>query len=101
VGLDLFNKGSLASVDPELADGDRWALTQLGVHGGYALVLGRGELFLQMGVYVHSPVPDEEPVFHRIGGRYHSGRRLVWHMALKSHYAVADHWEFGAGYRWR
>src|SRR5690606_40668188 len=32
-GMDLFNKGSLASVNAELADSDRWALTQVGVHG--------------------------------------------------------------------
>jgi hypothetical protein len=39
-------------------------------------------------------------VYQRIGIRYRTGRHLLWNMSLKSHYAVADHWEFGVGYRW-
>jgi hypothetical protein len=99
-GADLFNKGTLAVVNPELADEDRLALTQFGVHGGYALLFGKGEMFLHMGVYVYTPAPDEAPVYQRIGIRYRTGRHLLWNMSLKSHYAVADHWEFGVGYRW-
>lgn len=99
-GVDVFNKGALATVHPELLDRDRLAYTQLGLHGGYALGFGRAELFLHMGAYVYSPVEDEAPLFHRLGVRYRSGRHMVWNISLKSHYAVADHWEFGIGYRW-
>jgi len=100
VGVDVFNKGALRTDHPELADDGRAALTQAGLHAGYALLFGRGELFLQMGAYVYTPVPDQAAVFHRLGCRYRIGRHLLAHMALKSHYAVADHWEFGLGYRW-
>ncbi|MBV6406411.1 MAG: acyloxyacyl hydrolase [Flavobacteriales bacterium] len=100
VGADVFNKGALRTDHPELEDRGRAALTQAGLHAGYALLFGRGELFLQMGAYVYTPVPDEASVFHRLGGRYRIARHLVAHLALKSHYAVADHWEFGIGYRW-
>lgn len=99
-GVDLFNKGSLVTVHPEMKEKDRAAYTQLGVHGGYALGFGRAELYLHMGAYAYSPVEDEAPLFHRVGMRYRTGERLIWNMALKSHYAVADHWEFGVGYRW-
>lgn len=99
-GLDVFNKGALATVHPELRDHARWEYTQLGVHGGYALGFGAAELFLHMGAYVYSPVEDEAPLFHRLGVRYRSGEHWVWNISLKSHYAVADHWEFGIGYRW-
>ncbi len=99
-GIDIFNKGSLVTAHPEMKDRDRAEYTQLGVHGGYALGFGRGELYLHMGAYVYSPVEDEAPVFHRIGVRYRTGKHLIWNVSLKSHYAVADHWEFGLGYRW-
>jgi hypothetical protein len=99
-GMDIFNKGSLSTIHPELKEMDRIDHTQIGVHGGWALGFGRGELLLQMGAYVYSPYPDESVLFHRLGMRYRSGDHLVWHIALKSHYAVADHWEWGIGYRW-
>lgn len=99
-GLDVFNKGALATVHPELRDRERWEYTQVGVHGGYALGFGAAELFLHMGAYAYSPVEDEAPLFHRLGVRYRTGEHWVWNISLKSHYAVADHWEFGIGYRW-
>lgn len=100
VGLDVFNKGSLRTIHAELAYEPRLAYTQLGAHAGWALGFGRGELVLQMGAYAYSPYPDESPVFHRLGMRYRAGERLMLHVGLKSHWAVADHWEWGVGYRW-
>lgn len=99
-GADLFNKGSLMTIRPELRGRERLELTQVAAHGGYALLFGQGELFFHMGAYVYTPAPDEAMVFHRLGVRYRTGRHLIWNVALKSHFAVADHWEFGVGYRW-
>jgi hypothetical protein len=99
-GADVFNKGTLAVMHPELAGRGRASLTQLGLHGGYTLFFGRGELFVQLGGYVHTPAPDRQALYQRIGVRIGSGRHLLWNMSLKSHSAVADHWEFGVGYRW-
>jgi len=100
-GGDVFNKGALATVHEELEESDRAELTQVGVHVDGSLLFGRGELFLNVGAYVYTPVPDEAPLFQRLGVRYRSGKHLLWNVALKSHYAVADHWEFGVGYRWK
>lgn len=99
-GADLFNKGTLVTIDGSMADKARVGYTQFGVHGGYALLFGASQLFFQMGAYVHTPVPDEAPVYHRIGVRHRAGKHLLLNMSLKSHYAVADHWEFGLGYTW-
>ena len=99
-GMDLFNKGALFTLAPELADDGRLALTQAGLHGGWTLHFGQGEFIMQMGAYLHTPVPDAAAVYHRVGLRYRSGRRWLWNLSLKSHYAVADHLEFGVGYRW-
>ena len=99
-GIDVFNKGDLATVNASLADASRLSLTQVGVHGGGALLMGRAELLLQIGAYVVTPVPDDAVSYQRIGGRYRIGDHLVAGIALKTHFAAADHWEFGIGYRW-
>ncbi len=100
VGADVFNKGTLLTRHPELRESSRLAHTQLGLHTGWSLGLGRGELLVQMGAYVYTPFPDESAFFHRLGMRYKPGRKLLLHVGLKSHWAVADHWEWGIGYRW-
>ncbi|MBK9176955.1 MAG: acyloxyacyl hydrolase [Flavobacteriales bacterium] len=99
-GIDVFNKGDLRTADEDLKEGDRLALTQLGVHGGAALLLGRSELLFHFGAYALSPIDDDAPVYQRIGGRYRIGRHLIASGSLKTHFATADHWEFGIGYRW-
>ena len=99
-GADIFNKGTLVTIDGSMAGKPRVEYTQFGVHGGYALLFGASQLFFQMGAYVYTPVPDEAPVYHRIGVRHRAGKHLLLNMSLKSHYAVADHWEFGLGYAW-
>lgn len=99
-GADVFNKGSLVSGEPDLMDKGRLALTQFGLHGAGSLLFGRAELFANAGVYLYTPVPDDAPLFQRLGVRYRSGKHLVWNISLKSHYVTADHWEFGLGYRW-
>lgn len=99
-GIDIFNKGSLATVHAQLRDRPRSASTQLGAHGGYALLLGGSQLYIQMGTYIYSPVTEEKRIFHRVGGRTRIGRHWTAGVALKSHFAVADHWEFGIGRTW-
>jgi hypothetical protein len=100
VGIDVFNKGDLATLHAELADTPRIALTQAGVHAGGSLLMGRGELLFQFGAYVYSPVPDDANVYQRLGARYRFGRHVLAGLALKTHFATADHWELGIGYRW-
>ncbi|MBK9149285.1 MAG: acyloxyacyl hydrolase [Flavobacteriales bacterium] len=99
-GIDLFNKGDLATVLPGLEGKSRAALTQAGAHAGGSLLLGRGELLFQFGGYLYSPAPDDAPVYQRTGMRYRLGKRLLASVCLKTHFATADHWEFGIGYRW-
>jgi len=99
-GVDIFNKGSLAFYDESLEDRPRIELTQVGLHGEYALVLGNNEIYFDMGVYLYTPVPEDSKVFHRVGYRYKAGDHLVLNFSLKSHFAVADHVEIGLGYKW-
>lgn len=99
-GFDVFNKGDLGTVHEELVGGSRLSYSQYGVHGGGSLLLGRAELLFNCGVYVYTPVVDDAPIYQRLGGRYRFGRHLIAGVTLKTHYATADHMEFGIGYRW-
>ncbi len=99
-GADIFNKGTLMSNDESEEKRTRIEYTQFGLHGEYALVLGQNEIYFQMGAYIYSPIPDESKVFHRVGYRYKAGKHILLNFSLKSHYAVADHFEIGMGYKW-
>jgi len=99
-GIDVFNKGDLPTVLLELEGKSRAELTQAGVHVGASLLMGRGELLLHCGAYLITPAPDDAPVYQRLGMRYRAGKHLLASLCLKTHFATADHWELGIGYRW-
>ncbi len=99
-GFDAFNKGDLPTVLPGLEGRSRAELTQAGAHIGGSLLMGRGELLFHFGGYLFSPEPDDAPVYQRTGMRYRLGKHLLASVCLKTHFATADHWEFGIGYRW-
>lgn len=65
-GFDVFNKGTLGTLYPELLEKPRSAYTQVAVHGGYALGFGRGELLFQMGAYAFTPKPETLVSVHRL-----------------------------------
>lgn len=101
LGVDVFNKGSLAVVDTELASRSRISLSQFGIHGGYALLFGGMTLYYEMGAYLHSPVKERAAAYTRLGVRQQVSERLFLNFTLKSHLFVADHFEVGLGYRFR
>ncbi|MEW6468738.1 MAG: acyloxyacyl hydrolase [Bacteroidota bacterium] len=71
---------------------------QAAVKAGYAVVVGKLSLPMEMGVYLYSLEKGNGPVFHRIGLRYQVSP--AWHICytLKTHWAKADFIEFGLGY---
>ncbi len=100
-GVDLFNKASLTIRDPELADGPRAALTQLGAHIGYVLHFGDLSILIDQGVYLVSPIDEATALYQRIGMRQRFCRRFFANLSLKTHFGAADHFELGIGYHWR
>ncbi len=101
LGVDVFNKGSLAVVDTSLASRSRIGLSQLGIHGGYALLFGGMTLYYEMGAYLYTPVKERASAYTRLGVRQQVSERLFLNFTLKSHMFVADHFEIGLGYRFR
>lgn len=65
----------------------------------YAYIVGRISFPIEMGVYAVSKPKEDGLFFHRIGIRHYCKNGLVLNFSLKSHWAVASHFEYGLGYR--
>ena len=76
-------------------------LLQEGIKLGYAFRIGQLELPLEFGYYLHTLCKSNGMYFHRIGLRYYMTNNILLNLTLKTHWAVADYWEFGVGYRFR
>jgi hypothetical protein len=74
-------------------------LVQLGVKACYAYNIGRVSLPIEMGYYAVSKPKEDGPIFHRIGIRYYCKNGLMFNFTMKSHWAVAAHFDYGLGYR--
>lgn len=73
--------------------------TQFGVKITYAYNVGRLSLPVEMGYNLYSKFTSDGAFFHRVGMRYYFKNNFVATLTLKSHWAVASFFEFGAGYR--
>ncbi|MBS1637967.1 MAG: acyloxyacyl hydrolase [Bacteroidetes bacterium] len=65
----------------------------------YSYNVGRISFPVEMGVYAVSKPKEDGLFFHRIGVRHYCKNGLVINFSLKSHWAVASHFEYGLGYR--
>ena len=72
---------------------------QLGVKVCYAYNIGRISLPIEMGYYAISKPKEDGPIFHRIGIRHYCKNGLMFNFTMKSHWAVAAHFDYGIGYR--
>ncbi len=104
VGLDIYQEPSLniRTQDLELVTNYYF---KNGFSGGikmaYSFNYGRWVLPLEYGYYLFSGV-NQFPNgmhFHRIGLRYYHKKHWVTSFTLKSHFAVAYHFDLGLGYR--
>lgn len=99
-GMDLFYDGSIiAELEKTDVTATNFEILQPGLHGSYVLQMNRFSLLIQMGFYVYTKYTGDGSIYHRIGNRYQITDHLLLNLSLKSHFAVADHFEFGIGYR--
>jgi hypothetical protein len=68
---------------------------QAGIHLSYLLKAGKVYYVVQPGVYVHSRYKEDGLMYHRLGTRYQLTENLLLNTTLKTHWAVADHFEIG------
>lgn len=104
VGLDLFADGSNQKTWSQIQSKDLTVFQtgQIGINVGYGF-WGNQKLaaFVQQGVYVSSNNQLEGRLYQRIGVRHEITSKLHFIASLKTHFAQADHLEFGLLYLWK
>jgi hypothetical protein len=73
-------------------------IIQPGINLSYALVVDNLSIYINKGVYLTQVDKQAGLFYHRIGMKYRCNNRIVANVSLKSHFAVADHFEYGIGY---
>lgn len=72
---------------------------QIGVFNAWELDVQRVVLSVGMGAYVYNPLDPHGWFYHRIGGRIFITERLYFLGYVRSHWAKADYFETGFGYK--
>jgi hypothetical protein len=100
-GFDLVYNSALKGIKPYYHGTEvqnKSELMQPGVNLGYSFNIEKLSLFVQKGIYAANMDNHTGRFYHRIGCRYRFNNRLIANFSLKSHFGVADHFEYGIGY---
>jgi len=103
VGLDLMYNSSLKTLlerysEESISSKD---VFQIGGVLSYAMHFDRFKLIMQQGFYLKSKWKSDGSLYHRVGLRYAVNDRMGLQLALKTHFAKADHGEIGLIYQWK
>ncbi|MFN5181395.1 MAG: acyloxyacyl hydrolase [Bacteroidota bacterium] len=100
-GLDFFyNPANIVSIlnDDSVKITDAQNI-QIGLKLGWTYNIGNVSLPLEMGCYLKTQYKGDGLFYQRIGLRYYFKNNIFASMTLKSHWARADFFEYGVGYR--
>jgi len=75
------------------------ANSRVGIHGSYGLVVGDWSGYFQTGVYLYNLIKIDGSIYSKLSLRYAINDHLFACFNLKSHYAKADYFEYGIGYK--
>jgi len=98
LGIDGFNNTALKEemkqldMDPGSIDHKR-----IGITLGHELKLHRVSLLTQIGAYIYRPFKTDKPIYQRLAIKFYTGEHIYFHYGFLTHYAKADHLEFGIG----
>lgn len=100
MGADVIYDNSLSARLRDLKNENATSADNFraGIHGAYLLQVGSLGLQFNMGFYLHNQWKDDGNFYHRIGMRYDLKKYFLL-VNLKTHYARADYFETGIGYR--
>ena len=98
-GMDLMYNGTLETVYTEYGASQtpHFQRLQYGVTAGYHLTFDSWEIYLKQGFYLHSRFYPDGRLYHRFGVRTFITPEWFFAAGLKSHFFVADFFEFGFG----
>ncbi len=73
-------------------------ISRLGLFASYEQRVHRTSIVMGMGGYLISKWKEDGLFYHRLGLRYYAKNGWILNWSLKTHFAVADCFEFGVGY---
>ena len=74
-------------------------IAQVGAKISYAFTMHRLSVPVDFGVYVYKKQDYNGLFFHRIGLRYMVTKSIIANITLRTHWARADYFEWGIGYK--
>ncbi len=74
------------------------AILQPGINLSYTLNINKLSLFINQGLYLNNVDVRSGIIYHRLGFKYKFNNRLIANITLKTHFGIADHFEYGIGY---
>lgn len=72
---------------------------QWGAKGVYEMVINRLTLPIEIGYYLHTAYKDNGSIYSRFGARFQYNSHIIVSFTLKTHFARAEYWELGVGYK--
>jgi hypothetical protein len=101
---DIYYNTSLVPImiDRIAIEPNPMQLLQHGLSVMYGQKIARLTLYTGFGLYTYSKSYLQGPMYFKVGMNYKATSKILIHLALKSHFAVADFIDFGIGYKlWR
>ena len=101
VGADLFSDQALKKEVAKEGDSNVTFSDQVraGIHVSYIFKTKPIHFVIDHGFYLHSSYRGDGMMYNRLGARYRITEQFFLNTTLKTHFAVADHFEFGILYR--
>jgi len=102
-GADVFYNSSLQYEINKLTDKPLKFANDFrtGLTGIYSLDVGHVSYMVEVGFYLYNANKSQGYVYDRLVSRYYLKNGLIINIGLKAHFAVADYFEFGLGYRFK
>jgi hypothetical protein len=100
IGLDLFyNEGIRQMMSNANQEFSSINYFRSGIHLSHQFRVGRIATLFNLGTYFFKKDKLDKFLYNRIGFRYFLNEKVHFNLSLKSHYFVADHFEFGVGFK--
>lgn len=76
-------------------------ILQIGLYAGAFIKFYQSELAFGLGYYLRDKINPEASFYNRVGYRFFTQKNIFFLFNIKAHYAKADYFEFGVGYRFK
>jgi hypothetical protein len=101
IGTDLFIDNSVSKrlAEDAIYVSGLEASARWGMHVSYGLQVGKCSGYFQTGYYLYTKIKNDGNIYSQLSLRYQVTKHIFGCFNLKSHYAKADYFEYGIGYK--